>query len=128
MFGLPMKDEQVAYWGARAISDGPGIFGLLPDRQSLSGNYEPLVNALNKQGLLQAIRKSWEKTDPVYVNDLPPFVLIDTEFIKAEARRSYGYIHIGVILKKLPEDSQIIFKPEPEVKKKTSSKKSKLFA
>lgn len=124
-FGLPIEGERVAYWGARGIADGPGIFGLLGDRQSWDGEAAPceaLREAL-RAGLLDDIRAAWAKADPIYNNE-PAITLIDTGNVYAAARRSYGYVHIGVVLRALPEDGPV-YESAAEVKRKAAAAKRK---
>jgi hypothetical protein len=122
-FGLPIEGARAAYWGARAIADGPGIFGLLYDRQSWDGEAAPCeaLRAVLRAGLLDDIRAAWAKADPLS-NNAPAITLIDTGNVYAAARRSYGYVHIGVALR--AEDGPV-YESAAEAKRKATAAKRK---
>jgi hypothetical protein len=122
-FGLPIEGARAAYWGARAIADGPGIFGLLPDRQSWDGEAPAceLLRAALRAGLLDDLRAEWKRLDPLSNNE-PAITLIDTGNVYAAARRSYGYVHIGVVMR--AEDGSP-YESAAEAKRKATAAKRK---
>lgn len=96
MFGYPMNQPHVTYWGARAILKNQNI-DLLHDRQTYQGDEnQPFVEWINNRAL------PWLRTrvKELYLEGDDPQVITLSEFkyeLRASTNASHGYLYIGAI-------------------------------
>lgn len=119
MFGLPIQESHLAYWGARAIYKGDAVIDLLPDRQSCDGNDElrrGLCQWLNVRGLdllREQLRLKHIGTDSAEVIEVQEFQFL----LRATPNRSYGYLYIGAAV--LPIEAEASIQNEKNMFTKT---------
>jgi hypothetical protein len=104
-WGLAAPEGTPASWGARAIDD-PSTFGLLGDRQSVTGG-EPhraaLVSMLNG-GVLPKARAEWGRLKAAYEvsGSEPKLVTLYEDFlvkVEANTNGSHGYVYLVAYIK-----------------------------
>ena len=102
MFGRPIKQTSVCYWGARAIYEGRAgkyFVDILYDRQSREGSITKEFITWLDDKALPWLRKEVERIGLGVDEDQVLKFEDGKYYLEASPNRSYGYLYIGAIEK-----------------------------